>query len=62
MSMRRYVKDADPEIIKWLKQSGKLVANDKLDHSYPFCWRSDTPLLYKASMQLQFQLFYACQR
>ena len=42
------VKDADPEIIRALKQSGKLVDHRTVDHSYPFCWRTDTPLIYKA--------------
>ena len=48
----RYVKEADPDIIKWLKQQGRLVNNEKLEHSYPFCWRSDTPLLYKVPFKL----------
>lgn len=43
-----YVKDADKEIIKNLKQRGRLVQVGQVKHSYPFCWRSDTPLLYKA--------------
>ena len=41
------MKEADADIIKWLKVEGRLVASDKIEHSYPFCWRSDTPLLYK---------------
>jgi isoleucyl-tRNA synthetase len=43
-----YVKDADKLIIKHLKQTGSLVKHEQTKHSYPFCWRSDTPLLYKA--------------
>jgi len=43
----QYVKDADKHIIKHLKQTGRLVHQSTLKHSYPFCWRSDTPLLYK---------------
>ncbi|KAI3433769.1 hypothetical protein D9Q98_003575 [Chlorella vulgaris] len=43
-----YVKDADKEIIKALKAAGRVVDNASLMHSYPFCWRSDTPLIYKA--------------
>ncbi|KAI0226422.1 isoleucine--tRNA ligase [Massospora cicadina] len=43
-----YVKDADKEIQKALKASGRLVKQSQLMHSYPFCWRSDTPLLYRA--------------
>uniref|UniRef100_A0A646QD90 Isoleucine--tRNA ligase, cytoplasmic n=1 Tax=Hemiscolopendra marginata TaxID=943146 RepID=A0A646QD90_9MYRI len=43
-----YVKDADKNIIKWLKSEGRLVHNSTVKHSYPFCWRSDSPLIYKA--------------
>jgi isoleucyl-tRNA synthetase len=43
-----YVKDADKLILKNLKDRGLLVKQESLVHSYPFCWRSDTPLLYKA--------------
>ncbi len=42
------VKDADKEIIASLKQKGRLFKQDTLMHSYPFCWRSDTPLIYRA--------------
>uniref|UniRef100_A0A8C7GH64 Isoleucine--tRNA ligase, cytoplasmic n=1 Tax=Oncorhynchus kisutch TaxID=8019 RepID=A0A8C7GH64_ONCKI len=44
----QYVKDADKNIIKWLKERGRLVNSGSFKHSYPFCWRSDTPLIYKA--------------
>ncbi|KAJ1962748.1 isoleucine--tRNA ligase [Dipsacomyces acuminosporus] len=43
-----YVKDADKEIAKDIKNRGRLVRQGTLVHSYPFCWRSDTPLLYRA--------------
>lgn len=43
-----YVKDADPLIIKELKERGRVVRSEKEAHNYPFCWRSDTPLIYKA--------------
>ena len=42
-----YVKEADKEIIKSLKESGKLYDRSSYAHSYPFCPRSDTPLIYK---------------
>lgn len=42
-----FVKDADKDIIRRLKQSGKVVRQESLRHRYPFCWRSDTPLIYK---------------
>ncbi|XP_009570980.1 PREDICTED: isoleucine--tRNA ligase, cytoplasmic, partial [Fulmarus glacialis] len=44
----QYVKDADKNIIKLLKEKGRLVHSSSFKHSYPFCWRSDTPLIYKA--------------
>uniref|UniRef100_A0A665UDC1 Isoleucine--tRNA ligase, cytoplasmic n=1 Tax=Echeneis naucrates TaxID=173247 RepID=A0A665UDC1_ECHNA len=44
----QYVKDADKNIIKWLKENGRLVNASSYKHNYPFCWRSDTPLIYKA--------------
>ncbi len=44
----KFVKDADPEIIKDLDAQGKLFSAPKFEHDYPFCWRCDTPLLYYA--------------
>ncbi|KAM6325247.1 isoleucine--tRNA ligase, cytoplasmic isoform 2-T3 [Podargus strigoides] len=44
----QYVKDADKNVIKLLKEKGRLVHSSTFKHSYPFCWRSDTPLIYKA--------------
>jgi isoleucyl-tRNA synthetase len=43
-----HVKTADKSIIKTLKEEHKLYHQDVLVHSYPFCPRSDTPLIYKA--------------
>lgn len=43
-----FVKDADKDIIKRLKKDGKIIQHGTLHHRYPFCWRSDTPLIYKA--------------
>ncbi len=43
-----FVKDADKAIIKVLKDSHRLLKQDTLQHSYPFCYRSDQPLVYKA--------------
>jgi isoleucyl-tRNA synthetase len=34
--------------MKWLKEHGRLVHQGSVKHSYPYCWRSETPLLYKA--------------
>ena len=44
----QFVKAADPEIIKDLKASGKLFKTAKIKHTYPFCWRCNSPLLYYA--------------
>jgi isoleucyl-tRNA synthetase len=41
-----FVKDADPAIIADLKERGLLLGVEPYEHSYPFCWRCDTPLLY----------------
>ena len=43
-----FAKTADPMIIKALHVSGKLLKDQMHTHSYPFCWRCDTPLLYYA--------------
>ena len=43
-----FVKDADPLILKDLKTSGKLFKAPPFEHSYPHCWRCDTPLIYYA--------------
>ncbi len=44
----KFVKDADKIIIKMLKENGLLFKELPFEHSYPFCWRCDTPLLYYA--------------
>ncbi|HXW53498.1 MAG TPA: isoleucine--tRNA ligase [Myxococcota bacterium] len=41
-------KDADKVILKVLKDQHKLFERSTIEHSYPFCWRSNTPLIYKA--------------
>ncbi|HBC97385.1 MAG TPA: isoleucine--tRNA ligase [Clostridium sp.] len=41
-----FVKNAEPKIIEYLKEKGILYKTEKFTHSYPFCWRCDTPLLY----------------
>lgn len=43
-----HVKDADKQIQKDLKARGRLIVQSTLRHQYPFCWRSGTPLIYKA--------------
>jgi len=43
-----FVKDADKEIIRRLKGEKRVLHHTQVRHRYPFCWRSDTPLIYKA--------------
>jgi len=44
----KLVFDTNKDIIKRLKDEGKLVRHDTIEHNYPFCWRCDTPLIYRA--------------
>ncbi|QSX07693.1 isoleucine--tRNA ligase [Alkalibacter rhizosphaerae] len=44
----KVVMDADPDIIVWLKEQGKLFKKEKITHNYPHCWRCKTPLVYYA--------------
>jgi isoleucyl-tRNA synthetase len=41
-----FVKKADPKIMDYLKERGVLYSTENFTHSYPFCWRCDTHLLY----------------
>ncbi len=43
-----FVKDADPEVLKDLDARGLLFEAPVFEHSYPYCWRCDTPLIYYA--------------
>jgi len=42
----KFVKDADPLVIAELKEKGLLYHSETIRHTYPFCWRCSTPLLY----------------
>lgn len=44
----KFVKDADPIVLKDLDKKGLLFDAPKFEHDYPFCWRCDTPLIYYA--------------
>ena len=44
----RRVKEADRDLIHAIKQRGFLFKHETITHSYPFCWRTDTPLIYRA--------------
>lgn len=43
-----FFKDADKVLIKFMKESGNLFHQGTLSHEYPFCWRTDKPLMYRA--------------
>lgn len=43
-----FVKDREPEIIEYLKEHNLLYQTEQTPHTYPFCWRCGTPLLYYA--------------
>ncbi|MDO5425780.1 MAG: isoleucine--tRNA ligase [Eubacteriales bacterium] len=43
-----FVKKADPKVLEDLEKRGQLFAAPKFEHSYPHCWRCDTPLIYYA--------------
>ena len=40
--------DANPDIIRHLKAAGRIVRHETYDHNYPHCWRTDTPIIYRA--------------
>jgi len=45
----RFIKEADKDIVEWLKTNNKLFDHGKVEHSYPFCWRCDSPLMNYAT-------------
>ena len=44
----QYIFDANKNIIIYLKTHGKLISIKKMEHEYPFCYRCETPLMYRA--------------
>ena len=42
----KFVFDANPDVVKYLKENGKLFKKQKIMHEYPHCWRCHTPLIY----------------
>ncbi len=44
----QYVKDADRHIIRWLRDRDALFEHTTIQHNYPYCYRSETPLIYRA--------------
>ena len=47
----KYVFDANPDIVALLRSKGMLLAEQKYQHSYPYCWRSKTPIIFRAVEQ-----------
>ncbi len=45
----KFVMDADPEIIEYLRHENKMYKKQRMEHNYPHCWRCKTPLLYYAN-------------
>lgn len=52
----KFVMDADPDIIVWLRENKKLYKKQKMVHNYPHCWRCSTPLLYYAKPSWYIQM------
>lgn len=44
----QHVKEADRDIIRWLRDRDALLDHTTIQHNYPYCYRSDTPLIYRA--------------
>ena len=42
-----FVKDTDTPVIRLLRRRGQLFSEGSIEHSYPFCWRCDAPLIYR---------------
>jgi isoleucyl-tRNA synthetase len=47
----KYVFDANPDIVALLREKGMLIAEQVYQHSYPYCWRSKTPIIFRAVEQ-----------
>ncbi|MBP5344520.1 MAG: isoleucine--tRNA ligase [Alphaproteobacteria bacterium] len=48
MYQGRQVFDVNEDVIAWLKENRLLVKKEQITHTYPYCWRTDKPLIYKA--------------
>ena len=46
-----HVYKVDPKVVAILEERGRILAQDKLHHSYPHCWRTKTPLIFRATPQ-----------
>ncbi|PYK58323.1 MAG: isoleucine--tRNA ligase [Verrucomicrobia bacterium] len=52
----KYVFDANADIIRILRERGMLLAEENFHHSYPYCWRSKTPIIFRAVEQFFIRL------
>jgi isoleucyl-tRNA synthetase len=43
----KYVFEANPDIVELLRERGMLLGEEKFHHSYPYCWRSKTPIIFR---------------
>jgi isoleucyl-tRNA synthetase len=43
----KYVFDANPDVVELLRERGMLLGEEKFHHSYPYCWRSKTPIIFR---------------
>jgi isoleucyl-tRNA synthetase len=47
----KYVFDANPDVVALLRERGMLITVENYQHSYPYCWRSKTPIVFRAVKQ-----------
>ncbi len=47
----RAIAEANPHIVRWLSEQGRLLAAGEIVHAYPHCWRCTGPLLFRATRQ-----------
>ncbi len=47
----KYVFDANPDVVNLLRERGMLLSAQNFHHSYPYCWRSKTPIIFRAVEQ-----------
>ena len=52
----KYVFDANADVVAILRKGGMLLAEHKYQHSYPYCWRSKTPIIFRAVEQFFIRL------
>src|SRR5437762_7332579 len=58
----KYVFEANPDIVELLRNSGMLLGEEKFHHSYPYCWRSKTPIIFRNVDQFFIRIDALCGR